>query len=61
VSGLDERLKTVQIDVACNVTNPLIGENGASAIFGPQKGATPDVGILKGLTLRKHWNLGKLI
>ncbi len=47
VSGLDERMKTVQIDVACDVTNPLIGENGASAIFGPQKGASPAVvGIL---------------
>ncbi len=43
VSGLDERLKTTQIDVACDVTNPLTGENGASAIFGPQKGATPDI------------------
>lgn len=43
LSGLDERLKDVKIDVACDVTNPLIGENGASAIFGPQKGATPEV------------------
>ncbi|WP_186580431.1 glycerate kinase [Aquibacillus kalidii] len=41
MSGLDARLKTAQIDVACDVTNPLIGDNGASAIFGPQKGATP--------------------
>lgn len=30
-------------NVACDVTNPLCGENGCSAIFGPQKGATPDV------------------
>ncbi|MBQ3114728.1 MAG: glycerate kinase [Clostridia bacterium] len=29
-------------NVACDVTNPLCGENGCSAIFGPQKGATPD-------------------
>ncbi|MFJ7724782.1 glycerate kinase [Neobacillus sp. NPDC097160] len=43
LSGLDERMKMVKIDVACDVTNPLIGENGASAIFGPQKGATPAV------------------
>ncbi|WP_223587968.1 glycerate kinase family protein [Neobacillus bataviensis] len=43
VSGMDERLKTVKIDVACDVTNPLIGDNGASAIFGPQKGSTPEV------------------
>ncbi len=29
--------------VACDVTNPLCGENGASAVFGPQKGATPEM------------------
>lgn len=40
-SQLDPRLKQVKLDVACDVTNPLCGENGASAIFGPQKGATP--------------------
>ena len=43
LSGLDERVKTVKIDVACDVTNPLIGDNGASAIFGPQKGATLEI------------------
>ncbi|MGI8387665.1 glycerate kinase [Robertmurraya sp. P23] len=41
VSGLDPKIKDVQMDVACDVSNPLTGENGASAIFGPQKGATP--------------------
>lgn len=40
---MDERLKTAKIDVACDVTNPLIGDNGASAIFGPQKGANPEM------------------
>ena len=29
--------------IACDVTNPLCGENGASAVFGPQKGATPEM------------------
>ena len=43
ISGLDDRLKTVQIDVACDVTNPLVGVNGASAIFGPQKGADSEM------------------
>lgn len=43
MSGLDERIKSAKIDVACDVTNPLIGDSGASAIFGPQKGATPKV------------------
>lgn len=41
ISNLDTRLKDVNIEVACDVTNPLVGENGASRIFGPQKGATP--------------------
>ena len=41
-SGLDPRLKNVELDVACDVTNPLLGEKGASAVFGPQKGATPE-------------------
>ena len=39
VSGLDPRLADANIDVACDVNNPLCGETGASAIFGPQKGA----------------------
>lgn len=43
LSGLDPRLSKVSIDVACDVNNPLTGENGASYIFGPQKGATPEI------------------
>src|SRR5439155_984666 len=31
------------IDAACDVTNPLLGPEGASAVFGPQKGATPEI------------------
>jgi len=42
-SNADKRLKNVSIKVACDVTNPLLGPNGASAIFGPQKGATPEM------------------
>jgi len=42
-SGLDARLQDVEIVVACDVTNPLCGEHGASAVFGPQKGATPEM------------------
>ena len=42
-SGADKRLKDVSIKVACDVTNPLLGPKGASAIFGPQKGATPEM------------------
>ncbi|QXZ08466.1 glycerate kinase [Comamonas sp. Y33R10-2] len=43
MSGLDKRLAECQIEVACDVDNPLTGERGASAIFGPQKGATPEM------------------
>lgn len=43
VTKLDERLQEVQFIVACDVTNPLCGEHGASQVFGPQKGATPEM------------------
>ncbi|WP_284251804.1 glycerate kinase [Litorihabitans aurantiacus] len=41
LSRLDPRARTVTWRVACDVTNPLCGERGAAAVFGPQKGATP--------------------
>ncbi|MGZ5390985.1 MAG: glycerate kinase [Mycobacterium sp.] len=41
VSGLDPRLRDTRIHVASDVTAPLLGPTGASAVFGPQKGATP--------------------
>ena len=40
LSGLDPRLASAQILVACDVDNPLTGPRGASAVYGPQKGAT---------------------
>lgn len=43
ISGLDKRLAGCRIDVACDVTNPLTGKEGATAVFGPQKGATPEM------------------
>ncbi|HEU4785339.1 MAG TPA: glycerate kinase [Ktedonobacterales bacterium] len=42
-SGLDPRLKDVELQVASDVTNPLCGPEGASAVYGPQKGATPEM------------------
>ena len=42
LSGLDERLGTVELQVASDVTNPLCGPTGAAAVYGPQKGATPE-------------------
>ena len=43
VSGYDTRFDSIDIEVACDVDNPLCGENGASAVYGPQKGATPEM------------------
>ncbi len=43
LSGLDKRAIESQFMVACDVSNPLTGPEGASAIYGPQKGATPDM------------------
>ena len=42
-SKIDTRLADVTMIVACDVTNPLCGETGASHVFGPQKGATPEM------------------
>jgi len=42
-SGLDPRLANASIRVACDVDNPLCGPVGASAIYGPQKGASREV------------------
>lgn len=41
LAGVDPRLRETEITVACDVDNPLCGPRGASAVFGPQKGATP--------------------
>ncbi len=42
ISGLDPRLTECEIMVASDVTNPLTGPLGASAVYGPQKGAAPE-------------------
>lgn len=53
VSGLDSRLADVRIRIASDVTAPLLGTRGASAVFGPQKGATPkDVETLEAALTR---------
>ena len=41
MSGVNPALKNLKVNVACDVTNPLTGPKGASAVYGPQKGATP--------------------
>ncbi len=42
-SSLLPELRETEITVICDVTNPLLGENGATFIYGPQKGATPEI------------------
>jgi glycerate kinase len=43
LTGRDPRLKKVRIDVACNWHNVLCGPEGVAHVFGPQKGATPEM------------------
>jgi glycerate 2-kinase len=40
--GLDPRLAEIDLRIACDVTNPLLGPTGAAATYGPQKGASPE-------------------
>lgn len=54
VSGIDQRLAGCAVTVACDVDNPLTGPRGASAVFGPQKGATPAMVEQLDAVLR-HW------
>jgi glycerate kinase len=42
MSARDPRLANVRIRIACDVTNPLTGPDGSAAVYGPQKGATPE-------------------
>ncbi|MEC7941534.1 MAG: glycerate kinase [Pseudomonadota bacterium] len=42
LADIDSHCKDIELIVACDVDNPLCGDNGASYIFGPQKGATPE-------------------
>ena len=54
VEKLDARIFGSKIKVACDVTNPLLGPSGAAAVFGPQKGATPEMVEILEENL-KHW------
>jgi glycerate kinase len=42
LSGLDPRLAETRLRIACDVSNPLLGDAGAAATYGPQKGASPE-------------------
>lgn len=54
ISGIDPRLAECDIEVARDVDNPLVGPFGASAVFGPQKGATPEVAQTLDANLRHY-------
>lgn len=41
IAGIDTDVDLPELRIACDVTNPLLGERGAAAVYGPQKGATP--------------------
>ncbi len=43
LDGIDPRLAGVRLRIACDVTNPLLGPDGAAAVYGPQKGADPEL------------------
>jgi len=43
VAGLHPAIQECKIEVACDVDNPLLGPRGAAAVYGPQKGATPEI------------------
>ena len=59
ISDLDPRLQGCAIRVACDVTNPLVGESGASRIFGPQKGATEEMILELDASLSHYANVIK--
>jgi glycerate kinase len=54
LSALDPRLATAEIEVACDVQNPLTGPAGASVIYGPQKGASPELVRLLDASLARY-------
>jgi len=54
-SKVDPRVKEADFDIACDVDNPLNGENGSAYVYGPQKGATSEeVKIIDELLLKYH-------
>ncbi|HYT25480.1 MAG TPA: glycerate kinase [Actinomycetota bacterium] len=53
-AGLDPRIAEVEVTVASDVDNPLVGPHGAAAVYGPQKGASPDDVLLLDSALRRY-------
>ncbi|MDD7794693.1 glycerate kinase family protein [Clostridium sp. 'White wine YQ'] len=59
LTSIDKRIYEVNIEVACDVENPLIGENGATYTFGPQKGATTQIMEELELGMKNYSNIIK--
>jgi glycerate kinase len=57
IGGIDSRLKACRIEAACDVDNTLTGPKGATAVFGPQKGATPETVVLLDANLAHYAGL----
>lgn len=53
-AGLDPRVRRVRVTVAADVDNPLVGPEGAAAVYGPQKGASPEDVLLLDSALRRY-------
>ncbi len=60
LGGADPRLAEAEILVACDVDNPLTGPRGASAVYGPQKGATPEMVAELDLALARYARVGAI-
>lgn len=58
---VDKRLADCHFRIACDVTNPLCGEQGCSAVFGPQKGADPDMVLEMDRWLAAYAELAKKV
>lgn len=59
LTGLSPAVRRAKIHVACDVTNPLCGELGCSAVYGPQKGATPEIVAQMDADIHRFAQLGE--
>ena len=59
LSGIDKRIKDCEIVVACDVTNPLTGPNGASYVYGAQKGGSQETLDVLDQNLKNYANIIK--
>ena len=57
LSGLHPKLAHAQITVICDVTNPLLGTTGATAVYGPQKGVTPALAAMLEKGMKRYAKL----